>query len=1156
MDHPIFYFYYICDNIDPILISVIVHNVPSQLQRATSLNEIGLKYIICSPFHHHNYKQYAAKLTIHIVTPLWILHSFILHPIGQKKSCYYNADPSKFYSGLFMCLCGFNRRQEAFITSIVNHYGGQVLSYSLSGPCTHFIYNNNNRSSQESNNENVDTSTTTTSNAINDDKTDKHHHRHCFQKEMDIVELFARASTSTSTLADRSSHDSSGCTDNKSSLSHPSLVLVANNNNTDNTSSSNRDMVAMLPIVLDVLPSRLNSTSTNTSSNGGVLQGFSVIISRSTSHTSLKAVARRLGATVLDGTGTGDGEMTPLSRLGPGLDLDLELLRGTGVVLIVVTSSWSCRAVQAIDDILLLLLNKDNHDQDHDHDHDRIINDLRNTRTKIFEELPCITTTYGSKVIFMNPIFVFVCAYTPRAARHILATLRSSRIETQRTDVSPTTSSTTSSFFSFSSVASCPSSPSAILDDVIYRVPYSVGGVPGMSEGMVTHLIYNNKGNDSADRNRTGPGARTGSMSASDKMRCVIDLYTNSPRPIAVVSIDWLLACLKFWRRVDESDFVVVVQREGEGLHFMNPSTAMSVSALPGAVIVDNGDHTIPQYSPSVTDDLSCSDRGNGSAVAVEFMYSLSPSPSISVHPLPVSDDVPVPVVGDDMGDCELITTPTMMDSANISTTSTKNGNSAVNTPVVTGANVVIPSSEVVILGVPSTKIITTASSLNGRLDSHDDLGSFVVQTEMDTDGHGDDDVTEGHIESEQRSTHTNNNNSNSSSSTNHTLECCITDVFIAHDQCLAAERDMATEHIDKEEEEDEVWSVSKRRRDMDMDIDVNRDGDGDEVGDSSDAVDDKHESYTARSEPVRKRRKITCSSTTSTKSTGKRRSLSSSSSSSSQTVVTAVEEQEDVDSDFPASHTPSPPSPFAKPHNRVFQLGTATERELSLASQTIRALGGCVVTDGNGNGSGNVRERERKQEQEQVSHRYNDACTHLIMWKPKRSEKFLCACAAGKWILHGNYLTDSATHGEFLDESKYEWGVYSSTVGASEVIWDGACGRGRRRREGGVLVFQDVVVGMYGHTAPPVGTLSAIVRAGGGSVVMVGDRPDANEKEEEGMDLISFVVSDMTVEDEVVRRMCEVEGMRVVRPSYLLDVVSAREEVDIEMYTRHTSAS
>ncbi|XP_059825303.1 SMC5-SMC6 complex localization factor protein 1 [Hypanus sabinus] len=55
--------------------------------------------------------------------------------------------------------------------------------------------------------------------------------------------------------------------------------------------------------------------------------------------------------------------------------------------------------------------------------------------------------------------------------------------------------------------------------------------------------------------------------------------------------------------------------------------------------------------------------------------------------------------------------------------------------------------------------------------------------------------------------------------------------------------------------------------------------------------------------------------------------------------------------------------------------------------------------------------------------HEYKQHCTHMIAKKPSRSEKILAACAAGKWVLTKDYISDSAKNGRWLNEIQYEWG-------------------------------------------------------------------------------------------------------------------------------------
>eukprot|EP01112_Ceratiomyxa_fruticulosa_P024344 TRINITY_DN993_c0_g2_i2.p1 TRINITY_DN993_c0_g2~~TRINITY_DN993_c0_g2_i2.p1 ORF type:complete len:592 (-),score=174.42 TRINITY_DN993_c0_g2_i2:107-1882(-) len=52
----------------------------------------------------------------------------------------------------------------------------------------------------------------------------------------------------------------------------------------------------------------------------------------------------------------------------------------------------------------------------------------------------------------------------------------------------------------------------------------------------------------------------------------------------------------------------------------------------------------------------------------------------------------------------------------------------------------------------------------------------------------------------------------------------------------------------------------------------------------------------------------------------------------------------------------------------------------------------------------------------------YPTECTHLIAANPSETEKFLCACAAGIWVLKKEFLEKSAEHGSFLPEEGFEF--------------------------------------------------------------------------------------------------------------------------------------
>ena len=60
---------------------------------------------------------------------------------------------------------------------------------------------------------------------------------------------------------------------------------------------------------------------------------------------------------------------------------------------------------------------------------------------------------------------------------------------------------------------------------------------------------------------------------------------------------------------------------------------------------------------------------------------------------------------------------------------------------------------------------------------------------------------------------------------------------------------------------------------------------------------------------------------------------------------------------------------------------------------------------------------------------KFDDTVTHMMTTKVSRSEKMLGSVAAGKWVLHPAYITDSAEAGRWLDEEAYEWGREANSL-------------------------------------------------------------------------------------------------------------------------------
>lgn len=94
-----------------------------------------------------------------------------------------------------------------------------------------------------------------------------------------------------------------------------------------------------------------------------------------------------------------------------------------------------------------------------------------------------------------------------------------------------------------------------------------------------------------------------------------------------------------------------------------------------------------------------------------------------------------------------------------------------------------------------------------------------------------------------------------------------------------------------------------------------------------------------------------------------------------------------------------------------VFQIsGIKTQDKKKLLIQGIQKLGGRYI-------GGSV---------------YQHASTHLIIPQVLSSEKFLAACAAGKWVVTPDYVLDSAKNGSWLPEKAYEVALSTSSTSST----------------------------------------------------------------------------------------------------------------------------
>ncbi|XP_030672755.1 SMC5-SMC6 complex localization factor protein 1 isoform X2 [Nomascus leucogenys] len=118
--------------------------------------------------------------------------------------------------------------------------------------------------------------------------------------------------------------------------------------------------------------------------------------------------------------------------------------------------------------------------------------------------------------------------------------------------------------------------------------------------------------------------------------------------------------------------------------------------------------------------------------------------------------------------------------------------------------------------------------------------------------------------------------------------------------------------------------------------------------------------------------------------------------------------------------------------------------------------------------------------------------CTHLIAERLCKSEKFLAACAAGKWILTKDYIIHSAKSGRWLDETTYEWGYkiekdscYSPQMQSAPKRW-----REELKRTGAPGAFHRWKVVLLVRTDKRSDSLIRVLEAGKANVILPRSSP------------------------------------------------------------------
>jgi len=167
---------------------------------------------------------------------------------------------------------------------------------------------------------------------------------------------------------------------------------------------------------------------------------------------------------------------------------------------------------------------------------------------------------------------------------------------------------------------------------------------------------------------------------------------------------------------------------------------------------------------------------------------------------------------------------------------------------------------------------------------------------------------------------------------------------------------------------------------------------------------------------------------------------------------------------------------------------------------------------------------------------------THLILGTLRRTEKLLCACASGSWVLHSSYLIESDTEGRFLDEEPHEWYAEEWDDENEKRIWVACMRRHRLRQlETGKRTFEGWEFYIMGETEPEPEILSKIIEAGGGRVLSLRAFSKLKKPKENRYGLVG---TDANLKS--IKRMMEI-GIPCLESIYVATYLCARKKPQME---------
>ena len=250
------------------------------------------------------------------------------------------------------------------------------------------------------------------------------------------------------------------------------------------------------------------------------------------------------------------------------------------------------------------------------------------------------------------------------------------------------------------------------------------------------------------------------------------------------------------------------------------------------------------------------------------------------------------------------------------------------------------------------------------------------------------------------------------------------------------------------------------------------------------------------------------------------------------------------------SSTNEQPPSKSARASNDCARKASALAEEASPAEQRV----GRNVLSGTRSSRarfvlvcGRTAEREdqaaavrRLGGQSAYVHDFLPQATHIIVKELRRTEKFLCACAAGRWILKPSYLESCKANNAWLQEQSFEWNNTRKIDKDQKYLWHGAPRRWRQHWEQfHVGPFAQFKCLLLPETHPPPDVLDKIISAGSGRVVRQDQTPTLAAVQRQVAAGVTHIVCETL--DSAISKWLDVNKIPYFKGEYIMDLLALK---------------